>query len=224
MKIFAIHGGPRKNKNTDKMLDAFIAGAKSTGEDVEVEKLDLFDLKFKGCMSCFACKLKNGVSYGKCSYDDELKPILERIGLADGIVCATPIYFHDVSGQLRMFLERLFFQYHSFKKNEKSIAVKPLQSCMIYTMNITQQQMEKSGYRNNLKLTEQYFEYIFKHYPETIYAFNTLLFDDYSHHELSYWNLEEKKKYHQEQFPKDLNQAYQSGKRMVTKIRNGDNR
>lgn len=70
----------------------------------------------RGCCSCFACKRKDGLSYEKCGFNDDLKPILERISEADGIVCAIPIYFHDVFGKLRTFLERLFFQYYSFKK------------------------------------------------------------------------------------------------------------
>lgn len=219
MKIIAIHGGPRKNKNTDQMLQSFVKGALSMGEDVQVETYHLFDLNFKGCVSCFQCKLKDGMNYGKCGYKDELTPILESVATADGIVVATPVYFHDVSGQVKMFLDRLFFQYHSFKTGEKSIAPKAMQSCMIYTMNITQQQMDRSDYRKNLSLNEHYFEYTFSYYPELVYAFDTLFTDDYSRYELSYWNEQHKKDYHQQQFPKDLQNAYEAGVGMVKKIR-----
>ena len=58
MKIVAVNGGPRKGKNTDQMLDAFIEGVKSAAPDAEVEVIRLYDYAFKGCMSCFACQLE----------------------------------------------------------------------------------------------------------------------------------------------------------------------
>jgi len=105
MKICALNGGPRKTWNTATMLDYCLKGAASMGEDVEVERIDLFDHTYTGCRSCFACKL-NGPSYGRCSYQDAAKALLEKVSAADGVVCGSPIYFHDITAQLRGFLER----------------------------------------------------------------------------------------------------------------------
>ena len=58
MKIIAINGSPRKKANTATMCNKFLEGAKSVSSDVETEIINLFDLNYKGCISCFGCKRK----------------------------------------------------------------------------------------------------------------------------------------------------------------------
>ena len=91
-KIVIIDGGPRKNMNTAKLLQRFAEGAKSVSDDVEVKTVRLYDIDYKGCMSCMACKLKGKVS-NICLFKDALTPILEEIAKADGLVLGSPIYF-----------------------------------------------------------------------------------------------------------------------------------
>ena len=57
-KIIVINGGPRKTINTAKLVEAFIKGAKSKSEDIEVKHIRLYDYDYKGCYSCLACKIK----------------------------------------------------------------------------------------------------------------------------------------------------------------------
>lgn len=216
MVIYAINGGPRKGWNTDQLLEAFAQGAESVG--AEVRRVHLFDLDYKGCYSCFACKRKGGGSYGKCAYPDALHPLLEGVAQADGIACASPIYFHDITAQLRGFLERLFFQYHSFQAGERSLAPKPMRSAMLYTMNVTQAQMERAGYLENLATTEGYFAYTFGHEPALLYAYNTYEFTDYSRYAASGWDEPAKRAWHEEQFPKDLAESRAAGRRMAEQI------
>ena len=49
MKITAVNGGPRKGKNTDQMLDAFLRGVKNTAPDAEIQTIRLYDYTFTGC-------------------------------------------------------------------------------------------------------------------------------------------------------------------------------
>ena len=77
MKVIAINGSPRKKWNTATLLEKALEGAASEG--AETELIHLYDLNFKGCTSCFACKLKDGKSYGKCAMKDELTPVLDKI-------------------------------------------------------------------------------------------------------------------------------------------------
>ena len=77
-KIIIIDGGPRKNMNTAKLLQRFAEGAKSAGNDIEVKTVRLYDLDYKGCMSCMACKLK-GKASNICRFKDALTPVLEEI-------------------------------------------------------------------------------------------------------------------------------------------------
>ena len=76
MKVIAINGSARKNFNTAKMLNSALDKAKELG--CEVEQINLYDKPFKGCISCFACKLKNSKTNGLCAYKDDLRPILEK--------------------------------------------------------------------------------------------------------------------------------------------------
>ncbi len=77
-KIVIVDGGPRKNMNTAQLLQRFAEGAKSVGENIEVKSVRLYDLEYKGCMSCMACKLK-GKSSNICRFKDALTPVLEEI-------------------------------------------------------------------------------------------------------------------------------------------------
>ena len=70
MKVLAVNGSPRKNWNTATLLRKALEGAASQG--AETEFIHLYDLNFKGCQSCFACKTIGGKSYGKCARKDDI--------------------------------------------------------------------------------------------------------------------------------------------------------
>ena len=57
-KIVIVDGGPRKDMNTAQLLQRFAEGAKSVGEDVEIKTVRLYDIDYKGCISCMACQRK----------------------------------------------------------------------------------------------------------------------------------------------------------------------
>ena len=75
------NASPRKGWNTHKMLEAAKAGAEEAGATTEL--VNLYDIKFPGCKSCFACKLKNAKTNGVCAIRDDLRPILERARQAE---------------------------------------------------------------------------------------------------------------------------------------------
>ena len=77
MKILAFNGSPRKKWNTATLLDKALEGAASKGAVTEM--IHLYDLDYKECISCFACKRKDGKSYGRCSVKDGLSPVLTEI-------------------------------------------------------------------------------------------------------------------------------------------------
>jgi multimeric flavodoxin WrbA len=114
MKVLAINGSPRKKWNTATLLEHALAGAQSKG--AETELVHLYDLDFKGCTSCFACKLKGGKSYGKCAVRDGLAPVLEKIVDVDALILGSPIYFGNVTGMMRCFMERLLFPYLTYSR------------------------------------------------------------------------------------------------------------
>jgi len=218
MKIYGINGGPRKKWNTAKMLEQFLEGAKSADKRFETELIHLFDYSFAGCMSCYNCKRDDDARYGRCNIKDEISEVITQVSYADGVIFGSPIFFYNMTGQLRCFLERLLFPYHSFKKGEGSLAPKQVQTALVYTMNVTEARMRMSGYDRNLAGIERTIGEIFSSTPEILYAFNTYEFDDYKKYRADYWNELEKAEWHRTQFPVDLKNAFEAGKRMVEKI------
>ncbi len=90
-RIVIVNGSPRKHWNTGRMCESFAEGARSC--QVAASIVHLYDLDYKGCRSCFACKLKNGPHFGTCGFRDGLTPVLKDIAQAEGLVLASPIYF-----------------------------------------------------------------------------------------------------------------------------------
>ena len=103
MNVIAINGSPRKKGNSAAMMEAAVKGAVENG--ASVERIDLFDLNYKGCVSCFGCKLLGGPSFGKCAQRDELTPVLDKILAAEVVLLATPLYFGEVPGAVRNLFE-----------------------------------------------------------------------------------------------------------------------
>jgi hypothetical protein len=89
-KALFINGSPRKNGNTAQLLKRAMDGAREAGAEVELVNLYDRSLNYKGCMSCFACKLK-GVKKGVCSFKDDLQPQLGVFGPTE-ILCSYDTY------------------------------------------------------------------------------------------------------------------------------------
>ena len=100
-KIIAFAGSPRTNGHCRRLLDELIKGVESRGGSVKT--YDLNDPGFRGCQGCFYCRSNPG-----CSVEDILTPFYTEIADASGIVFASPIYFGDVTGQGKMWVDRMF--------------------------------------------------------------------------------------------------------------------
>ena len=192
-KIIVIDGGPRKIFNTASMLKKFAEGANSVSSEIEVKTVRLYDLDYKGCMSCMACKIKGKVS-NVCKFKDALTPVLEEIAQADGLV------------------ERLTFPWLSY--NDYSMtAPKRMPVVLLETMNGTPERNNSQGYGS--------MEYCIKAAlgePERLIAYNTYQVKNYDNFELAGFSEEAKRKYRDEHWELDLQKAYDTGKRMAEKI------
>ncbi len=100
-KIVVFLGSPRKNGYSARLAEQVIAGAKSKGADVMV--CDLNEDGIKGCQGCNYCK-----THTECVQTDKMSPALEALRTADGVVATFPIYWMDISGQAKLFLDRLY--------------------------------------------------------------------------------------------------------------------
>jgi multimeric flavodoxin WrbA len=208
MRVIAFNGSPRKNWNTATLLTHALQGAASQGADTEL--IHLYDYNYKGCISCFACKLKGGKSFGRCAVDDDLKPVLEKVEETDAMILGSPIYFGVTTGGMRSFLERLMFQYLMYDANYSSLFKRKIPTGFIYTMNVNQSRLEEMAYRQNLKGTEMAMKRTFGA-SEALFVTDTYQFDDYSKYETSAFNVKEKAQRRKEVFPGDCQKAFEMG-------------
>jgi len=101
MKIFGFVGSPRKEGNTAWTVNEILEGAKAQGAETQV--LYSGDLDIKPCKGCLGCT-KSGV----CVINDDMQKIYSALEQADAIVFGSPIYMGQMSGQAKMFADRLF--------------------------------------------------------------------------------------------------------------------
>lgn len=207
-KIIIIDGGPRKNMNTAQLLQRFAEGVKSVGNDVEVKTVRLYELDYKGCVSCMSCKLKGNVS-NICRFKDALTPILEEIAHADGLVLGSPIYFGEVTGQMRTFLERLAFPWLSY--NDYSMtAPKRMPVVFIETLNGLPDRNNSRGLG-----TMEWCIASALGEPERIIGYNTCQVAKYDNYELGSFSEEAKHAWRDAHWAEDLQKAFDAGKRMA---------
>ncbi|MGA7143215.1 MAG: flavodoxin family protein, partial [Desulfobacterales bacterium] len=92
MNVMAFNGSPRKkNWNTVTLLHNALEGAASAGADTEL--IQLYDLNFSGCISCFSCKKISRKEDGICAVQDDLTSVLDRVRNADALIIGTPVYY-----------------------------------------------------------------------------------------------------------------------------------
>lgn len=219
MKVFAVNASPRKNMNTSALLESFLSGASFAGAETKI--INLYDYNFKGCIECYGCKLLGGASYGKCAARDEISPVLAEISDADIVVFGSPIFFADVSGELRSFMERLLYPYSAFIKDApRTIAPKNIRTAFIYTMNADETVMEKLNYPALLQPLQNSTQRVFGYKPEVMYSCFTYQYKDYSKYACSFWDESKKREHHETQFKKDVENAFELGKRMVSDAAN----
>ena len=107
--ILGISGSPRKDANTDRMLQYALEAAKSVG-DIETETIYLRDYEIHNCKGCFACCREAGARDGgihACAlFRDGMDEIYPKLKACDGLIIASPVYFQSVSAQVKQFMDR----------------------------------------------------------------------------------------------------------------------
>ena len=208
MNILGINGSPRKEWNTAELLNETLKGAESQGASTEL--VNLYDLNYKGCRSCFACKLKNGESYGRCSVNDELTPVLRKIEEIDALILGSPIYLGVVSGEMHSFLERLIFPYLVYDQERSTLYPKKIPVTFLYTMGAPEEAMKYFYIDKHIELNENFLKRILGP-TESLVVTDTLQFDDYSKYVASMFDEDAKRERREKVFPKDCQKAYDIG-------------
>lgn len=103
MRITVFNGSPRKDKgNTHAMVTPFLAGAQEAG--AEVENVFLCDREIKPCAACYSCWT---ATPGRCVHKDDMADLLAKFLASDTVVFASPVYVDNVTGPMKMFMDRL---------------------------------------------------------------------------------------------------------------------
>ena len=216
MKAIGVNGSPRKKWNTAILLEKALKGAGSQGAKTEL--FHLYDLNYKDCISCFACKKKTGKSYGKCAVRDGLTPVLRKVNAADVIILGSPIYFGSVTGEMRSFMERLFFSLMTYTDPPGSLLSRKVRTAFIYTLGATQEMARERGFDKHMVANEMLMKMMLGA-SETLCSYDTYQFEDYSKVYAPRFDPEQKAKVRAEVFPIDCEKAFEMGARLVRELR-----
>ena len=147
MKIIGFNGSPHKNGNTAWVVEQILKGANDVG--AEALLFSTSELDIKPCRGCFACKNSgNG-----CVTKDGMQKVYDELHNADALVFASPIYMGQMTGQAKLFLDRLFpTNSPKFSPFYKEQVKKKL------LIVFTQGNPDKTKFRTYIDYTRQMFE------------------------------------------------------------------
>jgi multimeric flavodoxin WrbA len=111
-RILVLSSSPRKGGNSDLLCGQFVLGAQEAGN--QVEKIFLRDKTINHCVACGTCQ-GNG---GMCVQQDDMAEVLDKMINADVIAMATPVYFYNMSGQMKTLIDRTYAKYTAISNKD----------------------------------------------------------------------------------------------------------
>jgi len=101
IKVLGISGSPRKNGNTEILINKALEVCKENGADTSFISLAKKEINY--CDGCYSC-----IRNSKCVHNDDAREILDEMVNADAIIIGSPTYFASMSGKLKSLLDRTF--------------------------------------------------------------------------------------------------------------------
>jgi multimeric flavodoxin WrbA len=117
-KALGIVGSPRRGGNTETLVDEVLRGASEAG--ASTEKVILSDLSIHPCTACNAC-----TNTGSCVFEDDMRPLLEKMRLSGILVLGTPVYWWGPTAQMKAFIDRWYGVDRTLFRGKKVILVVP---------------------------------------------------------------------------------------------------
>jgi len=99
MKVLGIMGSPRRQSNTEILLDKALEGARAAG--AEVEKVLVSKLKISPCLEIYACRKD-----GNCAIKDDMQSLYKKLLEADCVIFASPMFFYGITSQAKAVVDR----------------------------------------------------------------------------------------------------------------------
>ena len=103
-KVVVISTSLRLGSNSNALAEQFAEGAKASGNEVEFISLRGKEIKF--CIGCLSCQ-----KTGACVFKDDVPTIMDSVLNADVVCWATPIYYYEMSGQMKTLIDRMNAMY-----------------------------------------------------------------------------------------------------------------
>lgn len=210
MKVTVINGSPRKKWNTSQVLEQFIAGMRSTDSTLEIKEIHVYDYNYTGCRSCFACQMKRFEGQPKeCRVKDDIHDLLVEARQSDAIVLGSPIYYLDVTAQVKAFLERLMYPGYDGK---------PMPAAFLYTMNAPEF-MYDIAVKHSVEIISSYWKMNFGATPRIINYYDTWQRDKEDLYLPNGQPAEAKKERHDNIWNDELKRAFDEGIKFVRDIK-----
>eukprot|EP00727_Mastigamoeba_balamuthi_P007122 m51a1_g303 hypothetical protein (226) ;mRNA; r:381813-382552 len=217
MKVLALNGSPRRGCNTAQLLQRALEGAASAvaAGEAQTEVVQLRGVAFRGCASCFECRRLGGASYGACAMRDGLTDVLRKVDDADVLLVGSPVYLGSVSADFKAMMERVVFRYLAYDSAKWSLAPAEKPVGVVLTMGVPRERYEDFGYEHMVQSVVEPFQRVYGPAVQTVMALDTYQFSDYSRYHGPVFNPEHKAAVREEQFPKDLQAAFDMGARLA---------
>ena len=117
MKIVMLTGSPHRQGTSALLADEFIAGASSKGHTIV--RFDTAFEKVGPCRACYYCNEHNG----ECIQQDAMQKILPEVLSADMLVLVTPLYYYNMTAQLKTVIDRMMPQREALRKHRMKTAM-----------------------------------------------------------------------------------------------------
>jgi len=128
MKIVTLLGSPRSGKNSASIANRFTETATQLGAATTTYELNR--LAYRGCQGCYACKK----THDHCVLQDDLTEVLNEVQAADLVVLASPVYYGDVTAQLKGFIDRTYsYLKPDYLSNPQPSRLSPKKLVMVLT-------------------------------------------------------------------------------------------
>jgi multimeric flavodoxin WrbA len=159
MKVIGVEGSPRKNGNTEKLVKTILESASGNGAETKFYKLT--EMNISHCLGCFNCR-----ETGTCVTNDDMQLLHKEIQSSDVIIIGSPVYMWQVSGQTKLFMDRLI----PFIKPDFTTRLKGKKSIF---MVFTQGNPDENSFKLYFEYLENLFSFLHYDVKGTIVATGT---------------------------------------------------
>ena len=161
--------------------------------------------------------MKDSKSFEHCTLNDELKPLLESIEQSDVLVLGSPVYYGNLSGQMRSFTDRLLFKYLDYGGAGTGPKPRNFKTALIASMNVTDEISFTRGFKDTLDSFSEMMGHTLGS-CELLTLTNTVLFDDYSKYVYPMPDKDEKSNRNAKISAVDLQRAFDLGIRLIKSV------